>query len=58
MEDIELYRESASECLSLAKRTKDPDDRALLIAMATRLLEVARARRHSDEERPLRRASR
>jgi len=51
MEDIELYRQSASECLALAKRTADPEDRALLIAIATRWLDLARAGRRNKAER-------
>ena len=59
MENIELYRQSASECLALAKRSADPDDRTLLIAMATRWLHLARAEhRHSEREHPLKMRSR
>ena len=59
MGQIELYRQSASECLALAKRADDPECRALLIALASRLLDLSRPKRGiSGPERPWKNRSR
>ena len=56
MSKFELYRQSASECLALAKRADDPECRALLIALASRLLELSRPKH--GPERPWKHRSR
>ena len=38
----EDYRQLASACLALAKRPADPQDRELLLNMASKWLELAR----------------
>ena len=59
MSKFEFYRQSASECLALAKRAHDPECRELLIALASRLLDLSRPKRGiSGPERPWKHRSR
>lgn len=59
MSQIEFYRQSASECLALAKRADDPECRALLIALASRLLDLSRPKHGiGGPERPWKNRSR
>jgi len=45
------YRRNAAECLSLAQRVQDPNDRATLLDMANAFnLLAAKAERTSDRE--------
>jgi hypothetical protein len=59
MAQIEFYRQSASECLALAKRADDHECRAPLSALASRLLDLSRPKRGiSGPERPWKNRSR
>jgi hypothetical protein len=41
LDNIEAYRQSASQCLALSRKAGDPADRELLVAMAQRWLQLA-----------------
>jgi hypothetical protein len=48
MQSAAEYRRYAAECLALADRLSDPDDKARLIAMAQAFLELANKQEKTD----------
>jgi hypothetical protein len=49
MARAEEYQRYAAECVRVAQDTANPNDKALLLEMARRWLELAERVRHSDK---------